>query len=185
MSVTHCEHCGATLGIGGRSGPTPRFCSSRCRTAAHRSWDIPTPMRQRDRWVTWMLLPNRPPKPCWIPNSWIGRDMTDPANWESWERAKSVRPGRRGFMLGDGIGMVTITDCVVRGKVDEQVLAQVDSFAQITWDGTGVQVLGWLDDTPAEWITWHGLRAQRAAGARYWVPLTAQRVGSIRTLAKL
>lgn len=185
MSVTNCQHCGATLGIGGRSGPTPRFCSSRCRTAAHRSWDIPTPMRQRDRWVTWMLLPNRPPKPCWIPNSWIGRDMRDPSNWESWERAKSVRPSRRGFMLGDGIGMVTIPGCVSRGRVDPEVLAAVDSFAQVAWNDTDVQVLGWLDDTDAEWVTWHGMRAQVAAGARYWVPLTAQRVGAVRTLAEL
>lgn len=116
---------------------------------------------------------------------WIGKDMTDPSNWETWERAKSVRPGRRGFILGDGIGMVTIPDCAVRGKVDTEVLAALDGFAQITWDGTSVQVLGRLDDTDAEWVTWNGLRAQRAAGARYWVPLTGQRVGSVRTLATL
>lgn len=36
-----------------------------------------------------------------------------------------------------------------------------------------------------EEVTWHGLRAQRAAGARYWVPLTGQRVGSVRTLSEL
>lgn len=185
MSVTTCERCGSVLGVGGRSGPTPRFCSSRCRTAAHRAWGVPTPMRQRDRWVTWMPLPNHTPKPYWVPNSWIGRDMTDPANWSSWDRAKGLKPSRRGFMLGDGIGMVTIPDCVSRGRVDPQVLAAVHSFAQVSWNGSDVQVLGWLRDTAAEEVTWHGLRAQRAAGARYWVPLTGQRVGSVRTLSEL
>ncbi len=111
--------------------------------------------------------------------------MTDPSNWETWERAKEVKAARRGFILGDGIGMITIPDCVERGKVAPQVLASVDGYAQVAWDGTSVQVLGWRGDTEAEWVTWHGMRAQVAAGARYWVPLTAQRVGAVRTLAKL
>jgi len=142
-------------------------------------------MRQRDRWVTWIPLPGRAPRPYWIPHPYAGKDMRDPANWESWERAKGLKPSRRGFMLGDGIGMVTIPDCVVRGKVDDRVLAAVDGYAQVSWSGTGVQVIGWMPDTEAEWVTWNGLRAQRAAGARYWVPLTGQRVGSVRTLSEL
>lgn len=141
-------------------------------------------MRQRDRWVTWMPLPGRVPKPYWLLNPWIGKNMGDPANWCNWERAKAT-VYRRGFMLGDGIGMVTVPDCVERGKVDARVLAAVDSYAQVAWNGTDVQVLGWLPDTPAQWTTWNGLRAQIAAGDGYWIPLTGERVGAVHTLRDL
>ncbi|GFG48901.1 hypothetical protein CQY20_33260 [Mycolicibacterium agri] len=73
--------------------------------------------------------------------------MSDPANWSGWDIAKDAKPGRRGFVLGSGIGCVTISDCVSqRGVVDAKVLAALTTVAEVTWDGRGVQDIGWLPE---------------------------------------
>lgn len=143
-------------------------------------------MRQRDRWVCYLPLERRLMGPYWLPNSWVGKDMRDPANWSGWDIARTAKPDRRGFMLGDGIGCVSIEGCVSpRGDVDAGVLRALNTFAEVGWDKRGVQALGWLPESPPRVTEVCGYHATVASTPTHWVPLTGRRVGTHTMLGDL
>lgn len=112
--------------------------------------------------------------------------MRDPANWSGWDIARTAKPDRRGFMLGDGIGCVSIEGCVSqRGDVDAGVLSALNTFTEIGWDKRGVQALGWLPESPLRRVDVCGFPATVASTAAHWVPLTGRRVGTHTKLGDL
>lgn len=180
MKQRRCEHCRAPLSVGGARGRTPTFCSNRCRTAAHRSHPVPTEMRQRSRWIGYGIDRAGEPRPYWLSGyGWHSRDLTDPSNWESWDRAKTTPPSQRGFILGDGIGCLTIDGCVHAAAVHPDVLAALralDTYAEITPNGTGVQVLVLSPPTHNETLNIGGHPATVASTPAHWVPLTGRQI---------
>lgn len=110
--------------------------------------------------------------------------MRDPANWCGWDRAKDAK--RRGFMLGDGIGCVSIDGCVSpSGDVDADVLRALNTFTEIGWNERGVQAIGWLPEAPLRHVEVCGFPATVVSEARHWVPLTGRRVGTHTKLGDL
>src|SRR5438128_2132423 len=109
-----CERCGDGLGPL-RSGPTPRFCSTRCRVAAHRA-KMPAELRSRARWVAWELTRRDGGKVTKRPVQLDGRpaSTTDHRTWTSYARLQGRK--RRGWVLGEGIGCIDLDHCLVDGR---------------------------------------------------------------------
>src|SRR5690606_1666864 len=105
--------CGERLTIAGR-GRTPRYCSARCRVAAHRARWIPVELTSRARWVR--HEGKRPITPA-------GRaaSSTDPRTWSTYrEAARSKAGDGLGFVLGAGIGCLDLDNCLdERGRPNE------------------------------------------------------------------
>jgi hypothetical protein len=141
---------------------------------------VPTELRQRSRWVGYGVTRNGEPRPYWLPGGgWHSRDLTDPSNWEGWYRAKTVAPDNRGFILGDGIGCLFIDDCVHAATVHPDVLSAIramNTYAEITADGHGVQVLVLSPPAHNETLNIDGHPATVASTSAHWVPLTGRRI---------
>lgn len=144
-----CEKCDGPLLIASK-GPTPRFCSTRCRVAAFRAGrktSIPVELTSRDRWVR-----HNAEK---VPLAIEGRSAssTNPATWTSYKKAKNSTVGvGLGFVLGDGIGCIDLDYCIIDGKVTtwaQEILDQVGpTFIEISPSGNGLHLWGYLEEGP-------------------------------------
>src|SRR5690606_30489526 len=142
-----CERCGERLAIAGR-GRTPRYCSARCRAAAHRARHrLPRELTSRRRWVRHDRK---------VPITPDGRpaSSTDPSTWASYSDAKrsSVGDGL-GFVLGAGIGCLDLDDCLdERGRPNEvarRILDQVPgAYVEVSPSGRGLHVWGTAPEQP-------------------------------------
>lgn len=142
-----CAHCGNPVPLRS-SGPQGTYCSSRCRTAAHRKrvggWGVvPAEMRAVRRWV------NREGK---VPMQVRGghASSTRPDTWSS---MGETSPSGRGFMLGGGFACIDIDHCLDdRGRPDaraEVILgAFPGAFVEVSQSGTGLHVFGTADPAP-------------------------------------
>lgn len=125
------EGCDQVLPAAGR-GPVPRFCSTRCRVAAHRARRrVPAELTRTPRWVRHSQAK--------VPLTIRGRaaSSTDPSTWSTHEQA-------RGSAVGAGLGCVLTAD-------DDIVCIDLDHAL----DGTGRPV-PWaaelLAAVPPTWI---------------------------------
>lgn len=119
-----------------------RFCSGRCRVAAHRAargCAVPEEMRQLERWVSWW--PDKSPRQVG------GRpaSSTDAGTWTSWSRASAT--GRQGFVLnGDGIVCVDLDHCLEGGRLAPWaagiVAACAGTYVEVSPSGTGLHIFG-------------------------------------------
>lgn len=130
-----CERCEEPLPVRARRGT--RFCSTRCRVAAHRA-GVPHELRARDRWVTHVA--KRPLTPRGRPAS-----STDPRTWSPYEALDGM--DRKGFVLnGDGIVCLDLDHCLVDGVLTEraaEILARCPStYVEVSLLGTGLHVWG-------------------------------------------
>jgi primase-polymerase (primpol)-like protein len=103
MNTRRCEHCRDHLGA--RHAHNARFCSGRCRTAAHRAArTVPKELTARARWVRHTARK--------VPLTVGGRaaSSTDPATWSTYREAVRSSAGVGvGFVLdGDGIVCVDL-----------------------------------------------------------------------------
>lgn len=139
-----CEVCGAITEAGAR-GRKPRFCSSRCRVAAHRRANreqvIPADLRNRDRWIR-----HENKRPMSVEGYWIS--VTDERAWSSFESAVESDCGDgAGFVLnGDGVVCIDLDDVVADGVVSEQARALIDSlpetYVEFSPSGRGLHIWG-------------------------------------------
>jgi primase-polymerase (primpol)-like protein len=134
--VRTCEQCGAELAILARRHA--RFCSPRCRAAAHRA-GIPADLRNRDRWVR----TSRKKVPLQIDGR--AASSTDPATWARYEQVRSS--ARKGFVLnGDGIACLDLDHCITDGQLDDWARRILDrcppTYVEISPSGTGLHVWG-------------------------------------------
>ena len=107
-----CEHapCGERI-VDGGGGRIPRFCSGRCRTAAHRARRaIPAEMRERRRWVR-----RDEHKVPLMSRSGRRASPTAPGTWSTHDIATRSDHGvGLGYVLrqGDGIVCIDLDHCV-------------------------------------------------------------------------
>ena len=135
-----CGHCGVEF-VAAATGRNPRYCSGRCRVAAHRARPrIPTELTSRDRWVRhWKKRP--------ITVEGKAASSTNPATWASYAAVtRSSRGHGIGFVLGDAIACLDLDHCLVNGVPNDrarEVLARVPgAYVEVSPSGDGLHVWG-------------------------------------------
>jgi len=163
-----CEVCGGSVASPAR-GRRPRFCSTRCRVAAHRRQrrlSIPVELRARNRWVLHVAK-----RPMAVGGWWCS--VTDPAGWSTFEDARSAKSGDGlGFVLnGDGVVCVDLDDCVRDGVVSEQALALIESmpstYVEFSPSGRGLHVWGFGMVEAGRRFVRDGLKVEVYGDGRY------------------
>lgn len=144
MALPKCERCPALLKA--RSRSDARFCSSRCRVAAHRAKHaLPAELTSRDRWVR--RSARKMPLTC----SGRAASSTDRRTWSSYREARQSKVGAGlGFVLdGDGVVCLDIDHCVEAGRVAGWAQRILDllpaTFVEVSASGTGLHVFGFGD----------------------------------------
>ena len=103
-----CERCGVSIGLGGARGRSPKFCSARCRVAAHRAKvRLPESLTSLDRWAA--RDGKRPVQVDGRPAS-----STKSATWTSYA---DVADRPNGIMLGGGLGCWDLDSVIVDGEL--------------------------------------------------------------------
>lgn len=144
-----CERsgCGEPLPAAGR-GPVPRFCSTRCRVAAHRArratgTAVPKELTARRRWV------RRDERKA--PRTTDGgfASVTAPATWTSYRTAQASAVGVGvGYVLaeGDGLVCVDLDHCLVDGELAPWARDILDrcpsTFVEVSPSGDGLHIWG-------------------------------------------
>lgn len=144
-----------------------RFCSTRCRVAAHRRVKLPARMVGADRWLR-RTASKRPVTVSGRPGS-----PTDPSTWSSYvEAVRSSVGAGLGFALGDGVGCYDLDHCVEGGVVEGWAVEFVRSipepvlFTELSQSGTGVHVFFEGDEGPGRKIR-DGRNIERYTVGRY------------------
>jgi primase-polymerase (primpol)-like protein len=123
---------------------TARFCSGRCRTAAHRAGKrLPAEMTSRSHWV------RRSARKMPLTTSGRAASSTDQRTWTSYTEARSATVGVGvGFVLtGDGIVCVDLDHCIDRsGRLAGWARRILDgvpaTFVEVSPSGTGLHIFG-------------------------------------------
>ena len=135
-----CERCGAGVATM-RSGA--RFCSTRCRVAAHRSRRrrIPARMTSAPRWIRH----DDRKRPLRLDGRLAS--VTDPAVRSSYGEASTSSVGAGlGFILGDGFGCYDLDHCRSDGRLADWAVEFIRSipepviFMEVSRSGEGVHV---------------------------------------------
>ncbi|MEU9470434.1 DNA primase [Streptomyces avermitilis] len=144
MKTKRCEHkqCGQHLGA--RHAHNARFCSGRCRVAAHRARrTLPVELTSRPRWI------RRTASKVPVTTAGDAASSTDPATWTGHRDAAASRAGAGlGFVLnGDGIACVDLDHCLAGGGLAPWAQRIVD-LAPGCWiersvSGDGLHVWGY------------------------------------------
>ena len=117
-------------------GRSPRFCSSRCRVAAHRAKAKRPGMAER-RWVR--ADGKRPVQTDGRPAS-----STDPSTWSSFAEVQSGAGDGFGVMLGGGLGCWDLDDCFESGELApwaQQILDDAEPlFVERSVSGRGLHI---------------------------------------------
>ncbi|WP_073946513.1 DNA primase [Streptomyces kebangsaanensis] len=146
MIRTTCEHqpCKAELRRAGRGRPQ-RFCSTRCRVAAHRARHaVPAELRHRERWVRRGV--DKAPL-----RADTGRpaSSTAPSTWRTYtEAVRSPHGTGLGYVLADGDDVVVLDldHCIEHGRLAPwaaRILADCPpTFVEVSPSGTGLHIWG-------------------------------------------
>lgn len=132
----NCERCGEYVVVE-PIGQKPRFCSTRCRVAAHRAAKkslFPVSMTERAAWVR--ADGKRPVQP-----DGTAASSTNPETWRSFAGVKSGAGDGFGIMLGNGLGCYDLddmSDVEAREFIDE--IPEPIVFAERSVSGRGVHV---------------------------------------------
>lgn len=143
-----CEHCGGSVTMPAR-GRTPKYCTSRCRVAAHRARRLPAEMQELHRWVRFRNVQVSATRSTRKPIMVNGRSAssTNPRTWTSLEEARKSTVGEGlGFVLGDGIGGIDLDHCIVDGVLAPWAQEVVDrcppTYIEVSPSGTGLHIYG-------------------------------------------
>ena len=133
-----------------RTGRPGRFCSGKCRVAAHRASKllpgVPVEMIGRARWV------RRDGKRPITVDGWSASST----NQSTWSPLRSVLESGAGdgfgFMLGGGIGCLDLDHCLTPtgpSPLARRVLDTVPAtYVEVSPSGTGLHVFGLLPEGP-------------------------------------
>lgn len=132
-----CEVCSSPAFPGAR-GRKPRFCSTRCRVAAHRRKTIPQELLDLARWIRHEA--KRP-----IQANGRAASSTDPRTWTDYSTAKVSTAGDGlGFVLnGDGITCLDLDYCLngELSPVAKSILEAIPSaYVEVSPSGRGLHV---------------------------------------------
>lgn len=144
--VCEREGCGAGLPAAGR-GPVPRFCSTRCRVAAHRArraqTALPAELTERRRWVR----RDESKAPRRTDGGYA--KVSEPQTWTTHRDAAASSVGvGLGYVLaaGDGVVCVDLDHCVEDGNVAAWARELLDrcpaTFVEVSASGTGLHIWG-------------------------------------------
>ncbi|MCC9712062.1 DNA primase [Streptomyces sp. MNU76] len=143
MNTRTCEQCGEHLRA--RHSHRARFCSTRCRVAAHRTRTaVPVELRGRERWVR--RSADKVPL-----TAGTGRpaSSTDPATWASHTDAvRSPHGAGLGYVLADGDDVVVLDlDHCLDGEqlapwAAEILAACPPTYTEVSLSGTGLHIWG-------------------------------------------
>lgn len=163
-----CERCGTGITTM-RAGA--RFCSTRCRVAAHRAAKLPLPveMTSRDRWVR-RTATKRPVTVSGAPAS-----STNPATWSKFSDARASNVGNgMGFVLGDGVGCYDLDYCIdtdgqIQPWVHDFILGIPERvlFAEVSMSGRGVHVFVEAPEGPGRRYKVDGHSVERYTRGQY------------------
>ena len=159
-----CEICSSPCFPGAR-GRKPRFCSTRCRVAAHRARVFPQELLERDRWIRHKAKRPLHPQGYWI-------SVTHPGSWSSYSTAKASKFGDGlGFVLnGDGIVCIDLDHCY-DGAPTAEALALIESlpntYIEISPSGTGLHIWGLGKMATGRRITRNGLSIEIYPSGRF------------------
>ena len=148
MANTVCERsgCEVALPVAGR-GPMPRFCSTRCRVAAHRARRagsvLPAEMTGRRRWVR----RDERKAPRTVDGGFAS--VTAPDSWSVHAEAAASSAGvGLGYVLaeGDGIVCIDLDHCLDGGSLADWAREILDrcprTFVEVSPSGDGLHVWG-------------------------------------------
>lgn len=166
MQLIQCERCGEDFPRTPGRGRRPRFCSGRCRVAAHRASKLPEAMTKGRRWVR---------ADGKRPMQLNGRlaSTTSPATWATYNE---VRHGPHGVMLGYGLGCYDldhVTDEQAR-KFAATILEPV-VFAERSMSGNGVHIFVEAPESAGWKRTIDGISVERYTKARF-IRVTGDRI---------
>jgi len=137
-----CERCAGKIDALARSDA--RFCSTRCRVAAHRAGRLPVEMTSRHRWVR--RVHKRP-----VQVDGRAASSTNPITWARHGAVERSRVGDGiGFVLGDGVGCIDLDHCLVDGVPlpwAREILARCPkTYIEVSMSGDGLHVFGLLPE---------------------------------------
>lgn len=138
-----CQHCAEPLPVLARRHA--KFCSGRCRVAAHRArhrQPIPLELRSRDRWVchTDHKVPIRP--------SGRPASSTNATTWRTFDQVTAARRPGIGFVLnGDGVICIDLDHCLNGDTLEPWAQRILDStpatYVEVSPSGTGLHIWGY------------------------------------------
>ena len=173
-----CEVCGVATQAGAR-GRKPRFCSGRCRVAAHRRTNreqvIPADLRQRDRWIR-----HEKKRPMSVGGYWIS--VTDEEGWSDFDLAIDSQFGDGvGFVLnGDGVVCIDLDDVVEDGVVSDGARALIESlpetYVEFSPSGRGLHIWGYGAVERGRRFEQDGMKIEVYGDGRY-LTVTGQKYG--------
>lgn len=139
-----CHHCSSTLSP--RLRADCRYCSTRCRVAAHRAARtapaLPTELTSRDRWLRY--TPEKIPVTAWGTTA----SSVNQATWTDHDTANASTFGvGLGFVLnGDGIVCIDVDHCFVDGKLEPWAVDLVrrcgNTYVERSPSGNGLHIWG-------------------------------------------
>lgn len=179
-----CEQCGVPVDLL-KPGRVPKFCSTRCRMAAHRA-AVPRELRDSPRWVRWVPAV-RNGRSTKIPLQVDGSpaSSTDPATWSSYAQVRAHK--RKGFVLGAGIGCVDVDHCLVDGVLTAAAAAYIGSlpetYTEISPSGDGVHLWFKMPEAPGTKRIINGVSVETYSVSRY-MTVTGQRFGTCRSISE-
>src|SRR5690606_7470569 len=128
-------------------GRPARFCSTKCRVAAHREKGLPLAMTRSTRWLRWAEQPKAGggmrKRPITV-KGWPA-SSTKSSTWSTYAAAVASRAGKGlGFALGDGIGCIDLDHCLVDGELAPWAQAILDAcpptYIEVSPSGTGLHI---------------------------------------------
>lgn len=140
-----CQRCGDRIITSGY-GRAPRFCSTRCRVAAHRARKaLPVELTSRPTWTR--RAHKRPVQISGKPAS-----STNPATWSTFAEVLASRVGTGfGIMLGDGLGCYDLDHCLDGDSLSttaSDLLATLDPiWVERSMSGDGLHIFVTTDAT--------------------------------------
>lgn len=143
-----CERDGCRERLSARHSHRARFCSTRCRVAAHRARQVvepPAALRRRDRWVRRSAL-----KEPLRADRGVLASVRNPSTWSSYREAAASPHGMGlGYVLaaGDGVVCIDLDHCLDgSGRLAAWARAILDrcppTFVEVSPGGHGLHVWG-------------------------------------------
>lgn len=187
LAMRSCSHCSTRLSPLARIDA--RYCSTRCRVAAHRARPraiVPDELVAEERWIRYSSTKVPLTTRGWPASS------TKPATWATWSEAATSSAGvGTGFVLnGDGIVCIDLDHCLTDGKLeawaDEILRACPGTYIEISPSGDGLHIWGRATGfSGGRRFAWHGGMVEVYATERYLTVTSRPFKGSKRRLADL
>ncbi len=146
-----------------------RFCSTRCRVAAHRAKPtIPAALRERERWV------RRSAAKVPLTASGMVASSTDSATWCDYDTARRSTAGAgMGFVLdGDGIACIDLDGCLDEYGAPAEWVVPILAACPVTWvevspSGRGLHIWGTADLLGGRRKPYRGHKVEVYGSGRY------------------